>query len=421
VPAQDNPAPPRRGARRGASLAIGTATVLVALFVAWQIIALAQARNLLDTEPFEAVAWRPGDGKALALAAEREFLDAAPTGQDPGAAAALARRALSANPLEVRALRVLAWSTEAAGDQQAARQMMTLAARRSQRDIPSHLWLFHDRLRARDYDAAFGHGDALMRHPVARREAVVLMASAAGSDPRAARALSRRLVYGPEWRPSLIEEMAVSQDPDATLALLLTVKDAGSAIRPAESAALARRLVRRGRTQEGYLAWVLLMPQQGVAAIDNVFDGGFDGVAAAGPFAWTFGRRGAAEIASAPGGRGQALSVRPGAGSREALAQQAVVLPPGLYRLAFDSYLETPGSDRLRWVVTCAGRDQAPLVDLAPAGTRGEWTPQATTFRIPDDCASQRIELRLDGKARDGAWAWFDNLKLDRLDAATGA
>lgn len=391
------------------------AGLVVAAVGAWQIVAMAQARSMAQKVPEQALAWRSADPRALSYRAEQEFVDAATSGRPTAEARAFARQALQAGPLEVRALRVLAWVAAEEGDDRRARRLMGLAASRSQRDVSSHLWMFRDRLKARDFAAAFAHGDALMRHPATFREAAVLMASAAGGDEAAARALEQRLRYGPAWRARFVRELVASQDPDVTLSILLAVKEAGSPISAEESSVVATRLLREGRAREAYLAWVLLLPPAGYDVLGNVYNGGFDGPPAAGPFAWTLQRK-TTEIGQGPARRGQALRAAPASRREERLAGQTLVLAPGSYRLSLDSRLEGSGDGGMAWTLSCAGDRPGSLARL-PARPSDDWTPLSTIFTVPVGCDVQQVELRTEGKAIASVWGWFDDVRIEQVGA----
>lgn len=401
-----------RGAlRRGGGVVVLMAAILVTAVAAWQIVAVAQARSLAQKAPEEALWWRPDDPRALGYLAEREFSDAAASGRPPDAARALARQALKAGPLEIRALRVLGWVAAEEGDARRARRLMSLAASRSQRDVSSHLWMFHNRLKAGDFTAAFAHGDALMRHGGTLREAAVLMAAAAGADEAAAKALGERLQSEPIWRARFVRELAASQDPDVTLSILLAVKEAGSTIAPAESASLAGRLLREKRLREAYLAWVLLLPPSGYDVLGNVYNGGFDGPPGSGPFAWTLQRK-TTTITQAPGRKGQALSAQPAGEREQTLAGQRLVLAPGTYRLVLDARLDGLSDGAMAWTLSC-GRPTGSLARL-PVGRHSDWTVLSTTFTVPPGCEVQRIELRASGV---GVWGWFDDIRIEAVGA----
>lgn len=400
--------------RRLAGAAVAALALLVAAVAAWEIVAVAQARSLAQAAPEEALAWRPGAARALGYRAEQAFSDAAISGRQPDEARAFARQALNANPLEVRALRVLAWVAEDAGEVDRARRLMTLAASRSQRDVSSHLWMFHDRLKARDFTAAFAHGDALMRHSATRREVTVLMASASGADAAAAEALARRLQTASAWREVVVQELTESQRPDVTLSILLAIKEAGSTLTAVESTSVANRLFRDGNPREAYLAWVLLLPPPAYEALGNVYNGDFDGPPSAGPFAWTLNDK-AADIVPGAGRGGRGLSARVTSGGEQSLARQTLLLAPGRYRFDLDGRLDGLGDAGMEWAVSCASAPVVPLARLA-VNPSVDWTPLATTFTVTDACEVQTLELRASGDAAS-AWGWFDNIRIQAVGA----
>ena len=400
---------PQGLATAGAAAAAG----LLSLLLAWQIVAVAQAGRLARDMPAEALKWRPAQALALARLAELRFESggAVSPGETPEA---LARRALAAGPLQVRAIRVLAWSAEREGDSRRALALMTIAGARSQRDAASHLWLLRNRLRARDFAAAYAHGDALMRNPAARRRGAAEMALSLGSDGGAQRALVNRLVYNPAWRISLIEQIASVQDPRLLLSMLLELKEKGSIVAEAEAAIVAQRLLSGGEAQQAYLAWVLLLPESGYADLGVVYDGGFEGLPGKGPFAWDFDRKGFAQIMQAPYRDGRALSVSHTDSARAVHAWQTLVLAPGPYQLSVDAFMENAGNGgRLWWRIGCARGSQELATLDAPAKV-GAWHTVSTAFLVPDTgCAAQTLELygstEVTGNLIRG---WFDSLRV---------
>lgn len=402
-----------------ATVAAVTLAMGLGVFLAWQIVAVAFANRLADTAPQEALRWRPHHARALARLSETLSADAIRDNalERPEH---LARAALTSSPLQVTALRVLAWMADARGDHRRALSLMTLAGQRSQRDVASHLWLFRDRLAAGDYEAAYAHGDALMRHPATQARAARAMALSAGPDPKATQALIRRLAYGPPWRISLIEDLADVQDPALVLSILLDLKATAHGVTADESAVFARKLVADGDPQQAYLAWLLLLPEGGYGDLGNVYDGGFEGLPGKGPFVWDFDRQGMAVIQEAPYRDGKALSVRHTTPTKSVHAWQLLVLPAGRYRLSVDGFLEEANSGgRLWWRLGCA-KGGAELAELELVGAAGKWRPLSTSFETPaSGCVSQTLELMGQTEAPgDLVWGWFDRLRIEPEAAA---
>lgn len=412
-------APLPESVRRTATVATVALAAVLGGFLAWQIVAVAVANKLAEAAPEQALRWRPHHARALANVAEALAVGSVDSNtiEQPEH---LARAALESSPLQVTAIRVLAWMAEARGDNRRALSLMTLAGRRSQRDLASHLWLFQNRLAARDYEAAYAHGDALMRHPLTLERAARAMALSAGPDPKATQALIQRLAYGPPWRISLVEELSETQDPALVLSILLALKETAAGVAADESGVFARKLIAEGDPQQAYLAWLLLLPEGGYGDLGNVYDGGFEGLPGKGPFVWDFDRQGMAELLEAPYRDGKALSVRHTTPARSTHAWQLLVLPAGRYRFSVDSLLEDANSGgRLWWRITCVQSGVA-LTELEAVGERGKWRTLSASFEVPaTGCVSQNLELMGQAEAPgELAWGWFDRLKIEPADVA---
>lgn len=394
--------------RKLAWLAVAIAGV-ASLAAAWQIISLAQATRLDAADPAAALSWRSNDARALAALAEQEA-----SGDEPETAEHYATRALLADPLDVRALRVLAWMAERRGEHARAVQLMERAAARSQRDDASHLWMFHERLKERNYEAAYAHADVLMRNAAIRPGIAALVVAAATAEPRATDAIVSRLARRPVWFTAVMQRFATDQDPSVAFQILATLKDRGVEIRSPESDLVVSRLLALGRPQEAYLAWVLLMPESEQGALGNVYDGGFDKPLRKGAFYWKLGRSDWAELARQQGGEGNMLAVRYIGAKRTLLAQQTLVLAPGRYRLIMSARVEMLAREpRLIWRTICSDGAGQSVATLGTPDTAGEWRTLVTDFEIPaTGCASQRLELAAEpgpGPVR----GWFDDIRIE--------
>ena len=394
--------------RKLAWLAVGVASA-ISLAVGWLIITVAQADRLDNTNPAAALTWRASRPQALAALAEQEA-----SGDQPEAAEHLAAKALVAGPLDVRALRVLAWLAERRGDHARAVQLMERAASRSQRDDASHLWMFHERLKERNFEAAYAHADVLMRNPAIRPQIAALVVAAATAEPKATDAIISRLARRPVWFTAVMQRFASDQDPSVAFQILATLKDRGVKIRPSESDLVVARLLTLDRPQEAYLAWVLLLPEAEQNSLGNVYDGGFDTAIRKGPFFWKLGRSDWAELARDADGDGNMLAVRYIGAKPVPLAQQNLVLPPGAYSLIMTAKSEMIAREpRLIWRAICGEARDQPVVTLGTPDTGGSWQTLVARFDIPPTgCASQRLELT----AEPGPGAvrgWFDDIRIE--------
>lgn len=379
--------------------------------------ALGQAQTLAATRPEAAVDWRSGFAPALSRHAENLAVQAFRPAEYANAAA-FARRALVASPLELRALRVLGIIADRTGDEAAAERLMTLAAGRSLRDPVAHVWLLERRVAERDWARALFHADVLMRKPMVGYDATPTMVAAA-FDTQARPLLVERMKPRPRWRTTVLRQVARASPP-AAFELLMDLKEAGSPPADEEAAAVVARMVADGAVMNAFVAWTQLLPGSAVEGLGDIYDAGFEGRPGAAPFNWALATRGqaGAEIGPGPNGEGRALYVRFGANKTAALAQQLLLLPPGRYELTTRTWMEQPRrGEELRWVLTC---HQGPrLAELPSPDEALVWREASTPLVIPaQGCAVQRLALNAHPADIPGAQlrGWIDQVALRRLD-----
>jgi hypothetical protein len=399
--------------------AMALVAALLALALAWQIVAVAAARLNAQDQPDEALRWRPAHAAALSRKAELAYPEAALRGTTK-TVEATAQRALLASPLEVTALRLLGAVADVRGDRPAATRLMSLAAERSLRDVPAQLWMFHYEMARQNYTAAFHHGEALMHAGATRQSTTRAMAAAAVASPKARQALVQVMRRSPDIRQGLARELSINLDASELFNILADLKDAGAVISDSENAALAKRMLRDGEEERAYLAWVQLLPAEARAGLGNVYDGDFSGLPGAGPFAWSQ-HKDMAEIAPGPDGPDSTLAVHYPSERPATLSEQMILLAPGRYRLRLRAQLEEPGrGDQLHWTVACPGKGAPKLVDLAAPDEAQVWTDISVEFVVPEGgCKAQLIQLT--GRPGDHVGfvqAWFDGVIIEPLGSA---
>ena len=121
--------------------------------------------------------------------------------KDPEAAA-LAARAVTANPVDARAIKVLGVLADRAGKPQKALELMTLSDKVSRRDAYTQTWLMQHDLQTGNYAQALVRADALLRvYPEAGKILIPALTTIA-TDSRGAAAISGQLSTLPPWRSS---------------------------------------------------------------------------------------------------------------------------------------------------------------------------------------------------------------------------
>src|SRR5258708_5310369 len=133
-----------------------------ALWLAWQIIAVAISDYFAFSDPETALAWNSEQLEALQRIAEDQSTSL-PDQASGAALADLARRIMSIEPLSGFPFRVLASLAEANNDDVRAESLMRVAGTRTLRDVRGQMWLADDELSKKNYEAALAHIDALLR------------------------------------------------------------------------------------------------------------------------------------------------------------------------------------------------------------------------------------------------------------------
>jgi hypothetical protein len=400
----------------------------VLLVLAWQVFAGMIADTAADSQPEEALAWRPVQPQALlALAGKR--LNASPA--DIAGAADAAAAALSADPLSVPALRVLALAADRAGDAPRALAVMDLAGARTLRDADVETWLFNHYVQAGEPAKAVDHADAVLRAwwPEAGKQMFPalypLVASPEGRD-----AIVAALARNPAWRgPFLSQFGAGFANTDAPRDLLMALKQTASPPTGDEIRVYLSRVVQSGRLVAAYLAWRALASPDGPDEARYVSNGDFDRDPDGTPFDWTVyqGAGFKTTFAALSDAGGQSLRLSFGGGRVVArLLGEIVLLPSGTYRLSGAARLVGITNPRgLYWSVRCLAGGPNSLIGASVRFTgTADWRNFETIFAVPPDkCTGQALSLEIDARVAAeqeiAGEAWFDHIAIERAPEGT--
>ena len=393
-------------------------------FLAWQIILTASTADPAgEGTKVTVTGW---DSDALVQLAESHIAD----GEDNidwAEVRRLARRALHANPLEARALVLLAFAAKAEGDEHRAASLISLAGARTLRDPMSHLWLFELRLKENDFAAALEHADVILRVRPQLRETLLpyLMALAVVPDSRGS--IIEMLETDPPWRGWFLNAFSQQATDPTDPTPLYSALQVGP--RPPTNAELRPhidRLIKAGRFEHALVVWMRSLAPEQAADIDYLYNGSFAHPITNLPFDWMIGRVRGAEIgiAASPMGDGKALRVQFGKGRVPFKhVQKLMVLPPGAYELSGNAMAADLRNERgLQWSLACAeGQRQVLASTVRITGTvRAEI---ATPFSVPaNGCRAQWLQLELAARIApeqdvDGGTAWYDSLQIRRTGA----
>jgi hypothetical protein len=341
---------------------------------------------------------------------------------------ALAQRVRERDPLNARAMRLLAEVAEANGDTGKANVLMRAATRHSLRESTALAWLMEKSFERKDYASAMTFADALIRtRPQTRQPIVARLAEAAQSKLGNA-AVKALLATNPPWRGSFFTVLpTVVTDARAPLDLLLSLKDTPAPPSSADLNSYLNFLVSRKLHEVAYAAWLQFLDPEDLAIAGFVYNGGFEKKASGMPFDWAIspgaGVTTAIEPLSEKGGA-HGLSILFGQGRVDFKpVKQVTMLPPGEYTFSVRTKGQMSGRRGLLWRIACAEKPSVPLAQSPDAlGKAASWKPVEFSFTIPQSgCISQLLKLELDARSASEQFVsgsvWYDDVAITRKGA----
>ena len=396
--------------------AVWLAAVSILLAVlGWRLLGLGLAEHYARSAPERALAWRAEHPEALNRLAQRR----AEQRRWPEAVD-YARRALRAQPVDGRPLRVLAQAAEAAGRGDEALVLYRKAVRLAPRDLPTRLGLLQHALASRNAADAMAQLDAILRLKPDLLPALQPQLDVLAANPAAQQAVIDTLNRQPPWRAGFLAGLAKSGYPSEALAPVFGQLHGEQALQ--ELLPWLARLRAENRHGLAYLTWVSLLPENQRGLLGNVFDGGFELEQEAhhGPFAWNTPPVAGAEAywSATRGSLGQTSYRVQFEGRRTPFAHlwQALALPPGRWRLAWRARAEHLDSPRgLVWRVLCEPQGRV-LAESAPMSGRFDWREALLDVEIPAACPGQRLVLAIPARIPaetviDGT-LWLDDVRI---------
>jgi tetratricopeptide (TPR) repeat protein len=393
----------------------------VLILLGWRVLSMGMADRLAKDNPEQALFWRGSHPEALFRMAEQS----ASKKQWPEARR-FAEKAVKANALDGRALRVLAQVAAQNGNEQQALSLFNKAVALSPRDVPSHAWLLEYALRRRQAKPAAIHLDALLRVSPKLMDVLMPQAMVLAINPAAQAAMIQQLALNPPWRRHLLVALAASKYSAGQIIPVFTGINAISKLEPGDYQPLIERLNKEGRYQQGYLTWANLIPEKQRAFLGNVFDGGFElpMEEQTAPFGWLIQSVDGAQVSmfSTGGTLGENSLYVEFEGRRTPFAHvsQTLALPSGQWLLSFRAKAERLDNVRgLVWRVVCQNAGNT-LMDSEPMRGQFSWKEWQTAFSVPEDCPGQRLILmipaRIEAETLINGSVWVDDVKIQRLD-----
>ena len=352
--------------------------------------------------------------------------------EDPrGEIRKLAARAIASDPLNAEAFQLLG---EMAGDPAQARLWMREAVKRSRRETPAVLWLLNDSFHNKDFPAAIGYADILLR---TRQD----MASYAHNyllnisrDAGGRGLVADRLAAEPGWRRQFLASLweLAHADP-AALALVAELGKTGKPADTGELGLYIGGLAWHGASDVAYNLWLRTLPPERLENLGFLTSPGFEAEppGAKTVFDWVNGPgvNALAEFVpqGRPGGR-RLLHLSFSEGRIELpVVFQVLVLAPGRYRLTGEFRGPLEGKRGLRWRLSCNSGAQADLGETEMLlGQPEQWRVFTLEASVPSgDCVGQVLRLVHDARSASEEYlsgeAWFADFRLERMGSGKSA
>lgn len=343
---------------------------------------------LASSDAERAYSLSPSDGRVVGAFAQQLAATEAERPTVRKRADALARSALAAEPIGVKALTALGLGAQISGDTAAARRLFVHSDRLSRRELGTRLWLIEDAVARGDVPAALRHYDIALRTEKTAPDLLYPILTAAVDDPAIAVPLARLLSARPPWGESFVGYLGEkTPNPIVGARFFGLLRRVGVTVPEIPQIGIVNSLAAAGSPER---AW----------AFYNSFHGGLDrrrsrdaDFAARRPAPTVFDWMTDADLpgvtaSMAAGGFDFAAPASTGG----TVLQQTQLLPPGRYRLdGISADIEQPDDSRPYWQIVCAsGRELGRVQIPNSSGDGGRFSGD---FVVPAGCSVQLLKL----------------------------
>ena len=310
-----------------------------------------------------------------------------------------AKQALRNDPLNARALRILAQIAEHGSDDSRTEALMQGAAQRSSQESLAIFWMMRQNYRDQDFAEAIRYADILLRTRPQLSEHVFPMLGRLAEIPKAKGELKGILAKDPPWRAQFFAALPRNvTDARTPLELLLSLRDVAVPPTDAERQAYLQALIDHKLYELAYYSWLQFLPPEQLSNTGRLFNGSFELPPSGLPFDWVFRKASGVNVKFAPRPdheRQQALLIEFGPGRVDfgGGITELVLLPPGAYRLDGKYKADLLSQRGLQWSIKCAGTSTPIGVSTTMNGFSPTWQDIDLTFTVPDDdCVAQYVD-----------------------------
>ena len=342
----------------------------------------------------------------------------------------LALRALANDPLNARAIRLLA---EVISETDQVHQLMQKAYEHSRRELIATFWLLNDSYYRKDFKATLRYSDILLRTRPELGTYIYNYLALLASEPEGRILLVDRLAAEPDWRPAFFQVFPrSSKDADAPLLVMTALRDAGKPASDKEVAPYLKFLISINRVDAAYNAWLQILTPAQLEKVELLTNGRFESKPSGLPFDWWIDPPKNAVADFVPLGKNSAenaFHIRFGDGRVQfPQMSQVLLLPPGHYRLEGNLRGAISGKRGLRWQIRCVSGSQKILGETEMLlGQSPQWRVFAFDVEVPQlpECSGEILRLFHDARSASeellSGEVWFSDIRLTHMLSVTAA
>jgi hypothetical protein len=307
-------------------------------------------------------------------------------------------RALINDPLNARGFRIMGQLAVLTLDEKRAEAFMRAAVRRSLWQSDAVLWVMQHSYQQKDYETAISYAETLLRTRQQILGHVMPILGPIAESQDGAQRLRRLLASNPAWREGFFAALPGSiSDARTPLRILLSLKDTTAPPTRVELRNYLRLLIDRNFYELAYYTWLQFLPDEELNRVGNLSNGGFENDSTGLPFDWEWDETPGVSVQMVPrsveeGDRSLFLQFGPGRVNFSGV-KQALLLPPGTYRLNGIHRSDLVSQRGLQWRVVCAGQENVLGESPFMSGRKSEWSPFEFDFRVPRQCPAQLVKL----------------------------
>lgn len=311
--------------------------------------------------------------------------------------------ALTRDPLNARALRVLGQLADISKDDPDALKFMNAAVRVSLHETIGVYWLMLKSTEAGDYKTAIAYADALMRTAPDMATYVVPVLAHFAADKAASDSVKAVIDSNPPWRKLFFALLPQSvADARTPLNLLVSLKTTATPPTSEEVGHYLQALIAHKAYDLAYYTWLQFLPAEQLSNAGMLFNGNFEVTPSGMPFDWIIEQGSGVTIDIVP---------RPGKSERSLLidflygrvdyhsVHELVVLAPGNYQFNGQYSGKIVGPRGLKWRIVCADTNVRLGESQMITGLTATWKPTDFAFTVPaEGCRAQYVQLDLDAR-----------------------